>query len=66
MTTLLTIISRILLLDKRIFEEVIQSMNVEQPFEKIMEVWLYKMPLVTPSEPKKLLGMFITYICYMI
>ncbi|KAK9506660.1 hypothetical protein O3M35_008554 [Rhynocoris fuscipes] len=66
MSLYLSIMSRILLVSKDVFIEIINkvSMNVNQSpdfvLNKIIDVWLDKMPLVTQLEKKKLLGLALT------
>lgn len=56
MTTYLSIVSRILLLDQVVFSNVLQEMNTTQSLEKILDAWITKMSLVTQLEKRKLLS----------
>ncbi|XP_073979099.1 importin-11-like [Rhodnius prolixus] len=66
MSLYLSILSRVLLVSKEIFIEVINkvSVNVNQSpdlvLNKIIDVWLDKMPLVSQLEKKKLLGLALS------
>lgn len=57
MTMYLTIVARILIIDQNVFIQVLQELNVPQFMERILDVWLLKMPLVSQPEKQKLLSL---------
>lgn len=57
MTVYLTAIGRTLIINPVTFSEALQSLDaLPQPLERILDVWLTKMPLITQLERKKLLS----------
>lgn len=56
MTMYLAIVARILIIDQNVFIQVLQELNIPQLMEKILDVWIAKMPLVTQPEKRKLLS----------
>lgn len=57
MTMYLAIVARILIIDQGVFIQVMQELNIPQLLEKILDVWISKMPLVTQLEKRKLLSL---------
>lgn len=57
MSSYLSILARVLLLNQIVFIQVMQELNVPNPFETILEVWLRKMPLIGQPEKRKLCSM---------
>lgn len=58
MSSYLSILARVLLLNQTVFIQVLQELNVINPFETIIDVWLRKMPLIGQPEKRKLCSMF--------
>lgn len=60
MSSYLSILARVLLLNQMVFIQVLQmeELNVPNPFESILDVWLRKMPLIGQPEKRKLCSMF--------
>lgn len=56
MSSYLSIVSRILLLNQMVFIQVLQELNVPAPFATIVDVWLRKMPLIGQPDKRKLLS----------
>lgn len=56
MSSYLSIVARILLLNQMVFIQVLQELNVPTPFETIVDVWLRKMPLIGQPDKRKLLS----------
>lgn len=56
MSMYLTIIARILILDQVTFSQILQGITATEPMEKILDVWISKMPLVTQQDKRKLLS----------
>lgn len=56
MTSYLSIVARILILDPLMFQQVLQEINLPQPLDSILDVWLTKMPLIGQSDKRKLLS----------
>lgn len=54
MSSYLSILARVLLLNQMVFIQVMQELNVPNPFETIIDVWLRKMPLIGQPEKRKL------------
>ncbi|XP_023294362.2 importin-11 [Lucilia cuprina] len=50
----LTMVARVLLISQQVFMEVIQELQQPDALEKILDVWITKMPLVTELEKLKL------------
>lgn len=57
MSLYLAIVSRTLLINQGVFSEVLQGMSMRNAFERVMDVWLARMPCVVNREKKKLLGL---------
>lgn len=57
MSSYLSILARVLLLNQVVFIQVMQELNVPNPFETIIDVWLRKMPLIGQPEKRKLCSM---------
>lgn len=57
MSAYLSILARVLLLNQMVFIQVMQELNVPNPFETIIDVWLRKMPLIGQPEKRKLCSM---------
>lgn len=57
MSSYLSILARVLLLNQMVFIQVLQELNVPNPFETIIDVWLRKMPLIGQPEKRKLCSM---------
>lgn len=56
MTEYLTIVARILILDPIVFTQVLQEINIPEPLDVVLDVWLTKMPLIGQSDKKKLMS----------
>lgn len=56
MCSYLTIVARVLILDQMTFIQVLQELNVPQPFETILDIWIKKMPLIGQPDKRKLLS----------
>lgn len=56
MTEYLTIVARILILDPMVFNQLLQELNIPQPLDVILDVWLTKMPLIVQSDKTKLMS----------
>lgn len=57
MSLYLAIVSRTLLISQNVFSEVVQAMHSPCGFEKVLDVWLARMPVVVNRDKKKLLGL---------
>lgn len=60
MTEYLTIVARILILDPMVFNQLLQELNLPQPLDVILDVWLTKMPLIVQSEKTKLMSLALS------
>lgn len=58
MTEYLTIVARILILDPMAFNQLLQELNIPQPLDVILDVWLTKMPLIVQSDKTKLMSKY--------
>lgn len=56
MSSLLTIVARILLLDQMIFIQILQEINVPHPLDTILDIWIKKMPLIGQPDKRKLMS----------
>lgn len=56
----LAIVARILIINQNVFIQVLQEINVPQVLDKILDVWISKMPLVTQPEKRKLLSLALS------
>lgn len=56
MTMYLAIVARVLIIDQNVFSQVLQEINIPQFLDKLLDVWISKMPLVTQPEKRKLLS----------
>lgn len=56
MSSYLSIVSRVLILNQMMFIQVLQGLNIPAPFETFMDIWLRKMPLIGQSDKRKLLS----------
>lgn len=61
MSSYLSIVARILLLNQMVFIQILQELNVAAPFETIMDIWLRKMPLIGQPDKRKLLCKLYTF-----
>lgn len=57
MSLYLAIVSRTLLINPALFTEVIQNVPSRCGVEKVLDVWLARMPVVVNRDKKKLLGL---------
>lgn len=57
MTMYLAIVARVLIIDQNVFIQVLQEVNDTNFLERMLDVWINKMPLVTQLEKRKLLSM---------
>lgn len=57
MSSYLSIVARVLLLNQMVFIQVIQELDVPNPFERIIDVIIRKMPLIGQPEKRKLCSM---------
>lgn len=55
MSSYLTIVARVLILDQLTFIQVLQEMNIPTPFETLLNIWIQKMPLIVQPDKRKLL-----------
>lgn len=60
MSMYLSVIARVLIIDQVAFSQVLQDTRLPQAFEKILDVWLTKMPLVSNLERRKLLSLALS------
>lgn len=57
----LAIVARILIIDQNVFIQVLQEINaLPHVLDKILDVWISKMPLVTQPEKRKLLSLALS------
>lgn len=56
MSSYLSIVARILILNQMTFIQVLQELNMSAPFETLMDIWLRKMPLIGQPDKRKLLS----------
>lgn len=56
MTSYLSIVARVLLLNQMVFIQILREQNSPAPFETIMNIWIRKMPLIGQPEKRKLLS----------
>lgn len=56
MTMYLAIVARVLIIDQNVFIQVLQEVNDTNFLERMLDVWINKMPLVTQLEKRKLLS----------
>lgn len=56
MSSYLSIVSRILLMDSMVFIQVLQELNMPSPLETILDIWIQKMPLIGQADKRKLLS----------
>lgn len=57
MTMYLAVIARVLISSQAVFVEALQDVDVPNALERILDIWLLKMPLVSQTEKRKLLSM---------
>ncbi|KAK9880322.1 hypothetical protein WA026_010202 [Henosepilachna vigintioctopunctata] len=68
MSMYLTIFSRVLLSSHTIFSQVLNNLaslyneTVETTMGKIMDVWLFRMPIASQTEQRKIMGLALSYI----
>lgn len=60
MTEYLTIVARTLILDPMVFTQVLQEINVPNPLDVILDVWLTKMQLIVQSDKTKLMSLALS------
>lgn len=56
MSSYLSIVARVLILDQMTFIRVLQELNIPNPFEKLMDIWIRKMPVIGQPDKRKLLS----------
>lgn len=56
MSSYLSIVARVLLLNQTMFIQVLQGLNIPAPFETFMDIWIHKMPLIGQPDRRKLLS----------
>lgn len=56
MSSYLSIVARVLLLNQTMFIQVLQGLNIQAPFETFMDIWIQKMPLIGQPDKRKLLS----------
>lgn len=61
MSSYLTIVARVLMLNQMTFIQVLQELNIPSPLETILDIWILKMPLIGQPDKRKLLSMFDIY-----
>lgn len=63
MTMYLAIVARVLIVDQNVFIQVLQEINETNFLERMLDVWINKMPLVTQLEKRKLLSKWKPHKC---
>lgn len=58
MSSYLVIVARTLILDQMVFIQVLQELNLPNPLEAILDIWIRKMPLIGQPDKRKLLSKF--------
>lgn len=56
MTMYLAIVARVLIIDQNVFIQVLHEVNEPNFLERILDVWINKMPVVTQLDKRKLLS----------
>lgn len=56
MSSYLTIVARILILDRMVFIQVLQDLNIPNPLDIILDIWIKKMPLIGQPDKRKLMS----------
>lgn len=56
MSSYLSIVARVLILDQMTFIRVLQELNMPNPFETLMDIWIRKMPVIGQPDKRKLLS----------
>lgn len=64
MTMYLAIAARVLIIDQNVFIHVLQEVNETQFLERMLDVWINKMPLVTQLDKRKLLSTYSQIIVF--
>lgn len=54
----LSIVGRVLLLNQMAFIQILQELNIPNPFEEILDVWIQKMRLIGELDKRKLLSTY--------
>lgn len=62
MTMYLAVIARVLISSQAVFVEALQDVDVPNALERILDIWLLKMPLVSQTEKRKLLSLALASI----
>lgn len=57
MSSYLSVVGRVMIIDPTVFFQVVQEINTPDPLDKVLDIWLKKMPLVGHPEKRKLLGL---------
>lgn len=57
MSSYLSVVGRVLIIDRSTFFEVVQELNIPEPLDRVLDIWLKKMPLIGHPEKRKLLGL---------
>lgn len=57
MSSYLAVVGRVLIIDQTVFFQAVQEVNIPDPLERILDIWLKKMPLIGHPEKRKLLGL---------
>lgn len=56
MSSYLSIVARVLILNQMTFIQVLQELHIPTPFETVLDIWIRKMPLIGQPDKKKLLS----------
>lgn len=56
MSSYLVIVARILILDQMVFIQTLQELNIPQPLDTLLDIWIKKMPLIGQPDKRKLLS----------
>lgn len=62
MSSYLSIVARVLILNQMTFIQVLQELNIPNPFETLMDIWIRKMPLIGQPDKRKLLSEWLKLI----
>lgn len=57
MSSYLSVVGRVLIIDQAVFFQAVQELNIPNPLERVLDIWLKKMPLIGHPEKRKLLGL---------
>ncbi|GAB0099223.1 importin-11 [Sergentomyia squamirostris] len=60
MTMYMSIMARVLLINQLVFRDILQSLQLPNSLEDILDIWIAKMPLVAQTDKRKLLSLALT------